>query len=150
MSKKETTNKAVESIRKRKDTLDSQMEKMPVVKVGSEKPILPAPPIRPISPPPPERAIKPEQKQEVIQALLDAWMRFPYLRLGQLVCLASREHTAFSVEDGNLKSELVSFDHTKIRCDSWSHSHTMQCTLEYGHDGDRHINHLVGMSWKRF
>lgn len=157
MSKKEA-KKAVESIRKRKDNPGSQMEKMPIIrngppdpgKVGHEKPSLTVPPIRPVSPPPPERAIQPEQKQEVIQALLDAWLKFPYLRLGQLVCLTSDSSSPFYVEDGILKEALIAFDHTKIRCDSWSQSRAMQCTLEFGHDGDRHINHLIGMSWRRF
>jgi hypothetical protein len=153
MSKKDT---AKEAIAKRRD---SQMEKMPIIKngkgypgkIGQEKPTPPVMlPIRAVAPPPPERAIKPEQKQEVIQALLDAWLKFPYLRLGQLVCLASDLSSPFYVEDGTLKATLLGFDHQKIRCDSLSHSRTMQCTMEYGHDDDRHFNHLVGMAWKRF
>jgi hypothetical protein len=157
MTKKRTASKGIAVIKERHTRDDSRMEKMPVIKngpvapgkVGSEKPIVSIP-IRPISLPPPERAIQPEQKREVIEALLEAWLRFPYLRLGQLVCLSADPTSAFSVEDSTLKTSLRKFDHTKIRCDSWSHSRTMQCTLEFGHDGDRHFNHLVEMGWNKF
>lgn len=155
MSKKE-----IKAIRKKTSKPISQMEEMPVVrngprptapgKIGYEQPGLPVLPIRPVSPPPPERAIQPEQKQEIVQVLLDTWLKFPYLRLGQLVCLAADPTSSFYVEDGILKTALLAFAHEKIRCDSFSQSRSMQCTLEYGHDGDRHFNHLVGVAWRRF
>lgn len=133
----------------------SRMEKMPIIKngaagpgkVGTEKPSVI---IRPIAPPPPERAKEPEQKQKVIQALLETWLNFPYLRLGQLVSLASDKASVFYIEDEVLRDALTKFQHNTIRCDSWSASRRVQCTLDFGHDGERHFNQFDGSSWRRF
>lgn len=154
MIKKKAAKKAVRSIPERKDKLVKQVEKKLIrndhLDSGKAEISLPVAPIHPISPPPPQRAVQPEQKKEVIQALLDAWLKFPYLRLGQLVCLAADTTSSFYIEDAVLKAELLNFKHEIIRCDSLSQSRSMQCTLEYGHDGDRHFNHLAGMAWHRF
>lgn len=106
--------------------------------------------LTPIAVAPKERAIEPAQKQQVIEALMNAWMKFPYLRLGQLVSLAAKDRTVFAVEDEPLLKELLSFDVKETQCESLSPSRMFRCTLEYGHDRDMHFNMVSETNWKRF
>ena len=56
----------------------------------------------------PERANTPEQKQEIIERLLALWLRYPELRLGQLICNRFNKGAYFT-EDFKLIEMLEQF-----------------------------------------
>jgi hypothetical protein len=48
------------------------------------------------------RAYTPEQKRAMMERLLSAWERYPYLRLGQFLANVADNHDLFYVEDEDL------------------------------------------------
>lgn len=54
-----------------------------------------------------DRALTPEQKKEITDRLLAAWLRVPELRLGQMIAVATDAHPdIFFVEDYFLIQEI--------------------------------------------
>ena len=47
-----------------------------------------------------KRAHTPEQKRQVVEALLAAWLAHPALRLGQLMEVLADSCPVFAIEDG--------------------------------------------------
>lgn len=120
-------------------------------KVGHEKPTRvvasPAPRIVPVQLPPKTKAIEPAQKEAVIKALLEAWLRYPYLTLGQLIQRVGGDH-ASQLEDLPFAEKLRGYNPPHIiECASLSPSRTFTCTLEIGHTNARHFSRDLGFSW---
>lgn len=104
-----------------------------------------------LKPPPKGRAVEPFQKENVLSALMDVWKRYPYFRLGQLLCCIITNDNLSRIEDSELMDEFNSFNTEHgIECGVLSHSRTIRCTLEKGHGGDRHFNTESGLGWRRF
>lgn len=103
-----------------------------------------------LKPPPKERAIEDSQKKEVLSALMAVWKKYPYLRLGQLLFCVT-DNNLFNIEDFDLVNKMSEFNpEHDTECGVLSHSRTVRCTLEKGHDGDRHFNKESSLGWRRF
>jgi len=121
-------------------------------KVGHEKPThkiaSPVPKIVPVEPPSQTRAIEPAQKEAVTKALLEAWLRYPYLSLGQLIVRVGGELVT-RMEDLPFAEQLRNYNPPHIiECAVPSPSRTFTCTLERGHTSDRHFSRDLGFCWK--
>jgi hypothetical protein len=57
-----------------------------------------------------KRAITVKDKTKVIDAIFDFWIKFPELRLGQLISSAILKEELFNIEDLDLVKALHSFD----------------------------------------
>lgn len=121
-------------------------------KVGQEKPthveVFLAPRIVPIKPPPQTKAIEPAQKEVVLRALLEAWFRYPYLTLGQLLVRIGGEQIT-QLEDLPFAEQIRNYNPPHIiECGVLSPSRTFTCTLEKGHP-NHHFSRDSGIVWQR-
>lgn len=57
-----------------------------------------------------KRAITVKDKTKVIDAIFDFWIKFPELRLGQLISSAILKEELFNIEDLDLVKALYNFD----------------------------------------
>jgi hypothetical protein len=55
------------------------------------------------------RACTDEAKKQMLDRILDAWKRAPYMRLGQLLVIATHKPDVFYVEDACLLKEVEDF-----------------------------------------
>jgi hypothetical protein len=55
------------------------------------------------------RALTPEQKREILDRILAAWLAVPKMRLGQLITCATRGRDVFSDEDYPLVTEVEAY-----------------------------------------
>lgn len=57
-----------------------------------------------------DRALTPEQKKEITDRLLAAWLRTPELRLGQLIFVVTGGRDIFFDEDFSLLEEIETWE----------------------------------------